>query len=95
MSFRGRITASESGMPAINILESNDVIFSQVASRLDLDELQRDLAGIFHAMMHAKGDVSRFILFEQERFFPARYECRAVDDDPVLSPVVVLLEREP
>ncbi len=43
---------------AVIVLESNDIIFSQVAARLYLDEFQRDNTWVFQAVRYPKRDIS-------------------------------------
>lgn len=44
------------------IVDTDDVILSEVATRLHLDDFQRDTPWIFHAMNSPKRDVDRLVL---------------------------------
>ena len=48
--------------PLIIVLDADDIVLAEVASGLDLDELQQNLAGIFQPVHGADRDIDRFVL---------------------------------
>src|SRR5947208_15385050 len=69
---------------AVSVLEANDVVLSEVASRLHLDDLERQAAGVLEAMLGAGRNVGRFVLGEQKRLLAARDPRGAAHHDPIL-----------
>lgn len=47
--------------PPVSILKSHDVILTKIAAGLDLDDFQRDRAGIGEAMSFPQWDISTLI----------------------------------
>jgi hypothetical protein len=52
------------------VVEADDIVFSEIRAALDLDELERHLAGIGEAMTGTGGDVGRLILLEDRVLSP-------------------------
>jgi hypothetical protein len=73
--------------PMIDIIEPQDIIFAQIATNLDLDQLQRDFSRIREAMHRSNWNVCEFIF--------NRDLGDAVYHYPMLRTVKVLLQRQP
>ena len=71
-------------MPAILVVEPDDVVFAQIGSALDFDELERDLAGIGEAVTRSGRDVSRLIFLQDRDLVADRHLGGSADHDPVL-----------
>jgi len=50
---------------AVDVVEADDVVFAEVAAGLDLDQLQREVAGVFQAVHLADGDEGGLVLGDQ------------------------------
>src|SRR5690606_15246543 len=87
----GMVSCGRSGA-AVGVLETDDVVLAQVAAGLDLDQLQRQLAGIAQAVGDAQRDVGALVLGQQDHLVPAGDLGRAADHHPVLGAVVVHLQ---
>ena len=46
----------------IVVLDADDVVFAEIAAGLHLDQFERNLARIFHAMRGADGNIDRLVL---------------------------------
>ncbi|RMO06447.1 hypothetical protein ALQ47_05268 [Pseudomonas cichorii] len=78
----------------VDIFVTLDVVFTQVAARLDFDDFQRDLARVFQAVYRSDRDVGRLVFSQQEHVLVAGNLSRAGYHDPVLGAVVVHLQGE-
>ena len=78
----------------IDIFVSNDVIFTEVGTRLDLDQDHRDFAGISHAMYRAEGDVDGLIFRHQLDLVVDGDFGGARHVNPVFGTVVVALQGQ-
>ena len=78
----------------VAVLEAHDVVLAEVAARLHLDELERQLARVLQPVLRPDRDVRRFVLRQEELVLAARDPRRAGDHDPVLGAVVVHLQRK-
>ena len=79
----------------IIIFNPDDVVFTEIASGLDLNQLQEDLAGIFQPVDGTDRDIDRFVLVDDLDEFVDGHARRAAHHDPVLGAVMMLLQREP
>jgi hypothetical protein len=77
------------------VIETDDIVLAQVFAALDLDDHQRDLAGILQAVVLADGDEGRLVDVDHLLLVTAGHQGGAGNDDPVLTAVVVLLQRKP
>ena len=68
---------------AVIILEADNVILSEIAAALDLDQLEGDLSRVCQSVLFASWDVGRFILIEQELPFPHGHLSCAANHDPM------------
>ncbi len=57
---------------------------------MNLDQVERNLARMGQEVVGAGRDIGRYVFVEDELLVAARYLGGAVDDDPVLSPMVAL-----
>ena len=81
-------------VPVVSVIESHDIVLSQVGAGLDFDNLQRDAAGIFQAVLLANWHMRRIVFVEIRHFVACRHFGRSPHDNPVFGAVVVHLERE-
>src|ERR1700730_17586592 len=58
--------------PLIIRLDADDIVLAEVASGLDLEELQQNLAGIFQPVHCADRDIDRFVLMHDVDEFVQR-----------------------
>src|SRR5215472_8229790 len=84
-AFLGRAGSGAS----IDIIETHDVVFSQITPPLHLDDVQRNLPGILDAMAHANGNEDRFVLSQGQLLIAANDLRRSLNDDPVFGAVVM------
>ena len=68
----------------IGVLEADDIILAEIDADLNLDQFERDEAGIGEAVHGADRDVGRFILVQDARFVIDGDLAGALYDDPVL-----------
>src|SRR5690606_39840290 len=78
----------------VHILESHDVVFTQVAARLYLDQLQWNLAGVLQSVLAAQGDICALVLTQHENPVITGNAGSAAHYDPVLGAVVMHLQAE-
>src|SRR5258708_35749166 len=79
----------------IVIFDPDDIVLAQITSGLNLDQFQRNLAGIFHPMGRSDWDIDRFVLVHDLDEFIDGHARRATHHDPVLGPMMMFLQREP
>src|SRR5204863_519581 len=72
----------------IIVLDANDVVLAEIAAGLDFDQLQRNLAWIFHPMGRADRNIDRFVLMHGLDEFVDGHARRAAHHDPVLGAMV-------
>src|SRR6267142_6398708 len=77
------------------VLDANDIVLAEIAAGLDFDQLQRNLARIFHPVSRADRNIDRFVLMYGLDEFIDGHARRATHHDPVLGAMVMLLQREP
>jgi hypothetical protein len=76
------------------VLEANDVIFSQVGAGLDLDNLKRDLSGIFETMLGTNRNVNRLVFIKEPISVVNDDERCSSNNDPVLRSMMVRLKGQ-
>jgi hypothetical protein len=74
------------------VLDADDVILFQIGSGLHLDDLDRDLARIGKPVYRPDGQLDAFILMQDGDLAIAGHFGGAANHDPVLGPVMVLLQ---
>ena len=79
---------------AVGILQPHDVVLPQIGAGLDLDQGQRDLAGVFQAVDAAQRQIDAFVLAHDQRFVVARHPGGAVHHDPVFGAMEMALQRQ-
>src|SRR5439155_26222477 len=50
----------------IDILHADDVVFPEIGARLDLDQIERNLAGVLQAMHASQRHEDRLVLAQQD-----------------------------
>ena len=78
----------------VRIFKAHDIILAEVSAGLYLNDFQRHFAGILQPMARAQRYVGRLVFRQQQRFVATRYARRALDHDPVLSAMVMHLQRQ-
>src|SRR3984957_21176610 len=86
--------AAITSFTVINIVDSDDIILAEIASGLNLDQLDVDLAWIGEPVRRADRQVDRFVFVNERHLVVKRDLGGAAHDHPVLGAVVVLLQRE-
>src|SRR5262249_39727843 len=81
------------GAALIDVLEPQDVLLTEIAADLHLDQFERDLPGIGEAMHCADRYIGRFVLMVEADALADRYFGDAAYHHPVLGAVEVLLQR--
>ena len=81
-------------LPAVIILEPDDIVFFKILAQLHLDHFERDHTGIFEPVPDPAPDKRTLSLPEQFCFAVKFHFGRPAHDHPVLAPVVVELEGE-
>ena len=78
----------------IRIFKPNNIVLTQIAARLHLDDLQRHLARVGQAVDMAQRNKRGFVFTEQEDLIPVRYLGGALDHNPMLGTVMVHLQAQ-
>src|SRR5262245_55145206 len=78
----------------IDVLEADDIILTKVASRLYLDEFERNFSAVCEAVHHPDRDVRRLVFINEASAVADRHLGRAAHDNPVFGAMHVLLQRE-
>ena len=78
----------------IDILKTDNVVFSKIATRLHLNELKRDFTGIGKAVHRSNWNINRLVFVNVFTFFTARDFGRPADNDPMLGAVKMLLQGQ-
>src|ERR1700730_3934686 len=73
-------------LPAVMVLEADDVVVVEIAAGLHLDDGERDLARVFHPLPRAERDVGRLVLGQHQSLVAAHDLGGALVDDPMLGP---------
>ena len=102
-----KIAANQTGQPtgdlhrvryrlrsAVGVVVADNIVFAEIGARLHLDEMQRDLAGIFKPVPGAHGNEGQFILVQRHLLVAFGHLGGAGDDDPMLGAVMMHLQRE-
>ena len=76
------------------IFKPHDVILAQITARLHLNDLQRNGAWVGKAVDFTERNVSALVFGKQDGLVPVGDFSGTGDDDPVLRPMVVLLQAE-
>lgn len=76
------------------VLQAHDVILAEIAARLNLDQMQRNLAGVFQMMDDPQRNEGRLLFRQQHLRAVPRDARRAGNLDPMLGAVMVKLQRE-
>ena len=71
------------------VFEADDVVFAEIGAGLHLDQVQRDLAGVFQPMGRAERDIARLVFGENDLLVAAAHPGRALHHHPVLGAVMV------
>jgi hypothetical protein len=79
-------------LPPVNIVYSHDIVFTQIAADLNLDQLERDLSRIGEPMNFPDRDIHRYVLVDDANIFAKSDLCGPSDDYPMLRAVKVLLQ---
>src|SRR4051812_37806064 len=58
----------------VAVVETDNVVFAQIGARLNLDQVERYLAGIFQPVDRAQRQIDRLILVHRKLFLIARHE---------------------
>src|SRR5258708_4179340 len=77
------------------ILDTDDVVFAEIAAGLHFDQFEQNLAGVFQPVGGADRDVDRLVLVDDLDEIIDRYPRRTANHDPVLGTVVMHLQRQP
>src|SRR5580658_11073952 len=59
-------------LTSVTVFEANDIVFTEVAARLHLDDVQGDLPGVLDAMTNPDRNVGGLVLLQQECFLAER-----------------------
>src|SRR5206468_7960826 len=89
------VSPSRTSDAVIDILHTNDVIFPEIGPRLDLDQVERDLAGVLQAMHATQRDEYRLVLAQQHFLVVARDDRGAVHHDPMFGTMLMYLQGQP
>ena len=79
----------------VNVLDPDDVVLSQIASRLHFDQFEVDLAGIGQPVIGADRQVDQLVFVHELHDPVQRHLGGPAHHDPVLGAVIVLLQRQP
>src|SRR5579883_2676798 len=90
----GRWLPREGLAAAVAVFEAYDIVLAEIAARLDLDQVHRDLAGVFEPMQGSKRNIGRLVFGQHHLLVAATDLGGALDDDPMLGAVMVHLQRQ-
>ena len=76
----------------IFVLEPHDIVFAEVTTALDFDEMQRLGARICESMARAGGNIDRFVLRQSALSIAYRHFCDARNHNPMFGTMVVKLQ---
>ena len=88
-----RIARPVSGT-AVTVFQANNIVFTEVLPALYFDHDQVDQAGVFYPMAMTCRNECGFIGVDQKHFVAIGDLCHAVDDNPVLTSVMMHLQRQ-
>lgn len=75
----------------MDVVRSDDVILTEIATNLHLDYLKWRFLGALEPVPMGRRDAGRHVLGYQSFFIAARHLCGPLHDDPVLRSLGVLL----
>lgn len=78
----------------IHIFKPHNVIFTQIAYRLNFDDFDRDRARISEAVNFPKRYIGGLVFTQKQHLIAIGHLGCAFDNDPVLGAVVVFLQAE-
>ena len=81
-------------LSSVAIIKADDIVLAEVAPRLDLDDLQRFGADVFHAVLGAERDVGRLVGLKVKHLITTGDAGAPGNHDPMLRTVVVQLQRD-
>ena len=73
----------------VDIVETDNIIFTQIASRLHFNDLEVKHAGILQSMRRANGDIGRLVFGQQDHTIIDGNPGGAGHHDPVFGSMVV------
>ncbi len=79
---------------AVDIVEPDDVVLTDIVAALHFDQAQRGTAGIFQAVFGTQWNVGRLIRRQQHNSLIDRYFGGSADNHPVLASMMVHLQRQ-
>src|SRR5688572_18591134 len=69
---RDRNDVLGANVPSVRILETDDVVLTEIGARLHFDQLERHFARILEPVARTQRDVGRLVFGKQERLLAAR-----------------------
>jgi len=78
----------------IVVIKTDDIVFTQILTALNLDDHQRDLARILQTVVLADGDKGGLVDIDHLLHLSAGHQSGAGHDDPVFAAMMMLLQRE-
>ena len=78
----------------VNIFVPFDVVFAEITTGLDFDQIKRNFAGIDQAVNTQRRQIDGFVFMKNEGGVVLGHFGNPVDHDPVLRPVMMPLQRE-
>src|SRR3569833_4763045 len=88
------VMSSVVSVAGVNVLNADDVVLAEVSAGLHLDEVERNFPRFFQPVHAAERNEDRFVFSQQDFLIVARYDGRAVNDDPMLRTMIVFLLRK-
>lgn len=79
-------------IPAVFIIEPNNVIFAQVAAGLDFNQFKRDFAWVSQPVNAADRNVGRFVFMDDATFSSDCHFRSPPHHDPMLRAMEMLLQ---
>ena len=87
--FAAHLTGS-----AVGVFKPDDVVFTQVATRLHVNDFQRNATGVGQAVHCTQGNVGGLVFGNDQHFVTVGDFCGAGHHDPVFGTVMVLLQAQ-
>lgn len=79
---------------AVNVFQTDDVVFIQVIAGLNFDKFDVAVGGVFDPVFGFDRNENVFVGLFGQNFVAQGNQCGAFDNDPVFGPVVVQLKRK-
>src|SRR5712672_2457457 len=79
----GTLWSPERLGPSVAVGHAHDVVLAEIRARLHLDELQRQLAGVFEPVFGPDRDVDGLVFANEHALRVPLHDRRALHDDPV------------